>query len=146
MRVAFAVVVACHVPYIFFYGKEACCIVVDELMNGSTSAQLQQIKSDDEEEPPAYLSMRPALYYGVTFALYVLVIFGANLTDNLGIILDYLSALSISGMQFFVPGLCFIKMANKGNIEDKSKRLLSYFFCGFSILVTTTILYNNLFG
>ena len=36
-RFAFAVVVACHVPYIFFYGKEACCIVADELLNKSTS-------------------------------------------------------------------------------------------------------------
>jgi hypothetical protein len=147
VRIAFAVVVACHVPYIFFYGKEACAIVIDELLNGSTSAQLQKAKSEaDFDEPPAYLNMRPALYYGVSLALYALVIFGSNLTDNLGIILDYLAALSISGMQFFVPGLCYIRLAQQANVDDKNLRMLSYGFCGFSILVSITILYNNIFG
>ena len=41
IRVPFAVVVACHVPYIFFYGKEGVCIIVDEFMNQSTSRQLE---------------------------------------------------------------------------------------------------------
>lgn len=37
-RIFFAVVIACHVPYVFFYGKEGICIVVDELQNQSTSS------------------------------------------------------------------------------------------------------------
>lgn len=34
------VLLACHIPYVFFLGKEGGCIVVDEVMRGSTSATL----------------------------------------------------------------------------------------------------------
>lgn len=30
-RIFFAIVIACHVPYVFFYGKEGICIVIDEI-------------------------------------------------------------------------------------------------------------------
>jgi hypothetical protein len=47
VRVAFACVIACHVPYVFYYGKEGCSIVADELLNGSTSKQLSAKKRAD---------------------------------------------------------------------------------------------------
>lgn len=37
VRIAFSIVLACHIPYVFFYGKEAFCIVIDEVINSSMS-------------------------------------------------------------------------------------------------------------
>ena len=40
VRLAFAIVIACHIPYVFFYGKQGILILIDEVMNNSTSQQL----------------------------------------------------------------------------------------------------------
>lgn len=32
IRAAFLILLACHIPYVFFLGKEGACIVVDEIM------------------------------------------------------------------------------------------------------------------
>lgn len=64
VRIFFACVVACHVPYCFYYGKEGCCIVADEIANSSTSKQLEamfeQYEAGEEimdESEPAYFKM-----------------------------------------------------------------------------------------
>jgi hypothetical protein len=42
IEVAFIVVLICHIPFIFFAGKEAVCIIVDELDRKSISHVLEQ--------------------------------------------------------------------------------------------------------
>lgn len=147
VRVAFAIVLACHIPYVFFYGKEAVLIVVDEVINHSTSAELQKKKRAIEELPeqePAYLSMNKILYTCLTVALYSLTILGAVLVPDVAIIFDYMAALSISGMQFILPGAAYIRLYYRTN---KGKPLLlalaiSYVILG--IVCSGVILYNNL--
>ena len=34
IRFSFSLVLACHIPYIFYSGKESLCIIVDEIMRG----------------------------------------------------------------------------------------------------------------
>jgi hypothetical protein len=147
VRVAFAIVLACHIPYVFYYGKEALLIVVDEVMNNSTSADLRKKKRAIEELPehePAYLSMNKTLYTCLTVALYSLTILGATLVPDVAIIFDYMAALSISGMQFILPGAAYIRLYFR---TSKGKPLLlalavSYVILG--IVCSAVILYNNL--
>jgi hypothetical protein len=41
MQGLFAVILACHIPYLFFSGKEALLIIVDEIMRKTISTSLQ---------------------------------------------------------------------------------------------------------
>jgi hypothetical protein len=153
VRVAFACVVACHVPYVFYYGKEGCSIVADELINHSTSAQLSKKKRADwsevdkeamENEDPAYFSMNQTLYYGITIFLYVITIAGANLVPNVAIIFDYMAALSISGMQFLLPGVSYVRLAYRTGKGKTELKVLGIIFSVFSVVVSAAIVYNNL--
>ena len=40
VQIAFMIVIACHIPFIFFSGKEGVCIVIDELDRKSISSAL----------------------------------------------------------------------------------------------------------
>lgn len=42
LRILFMIVLACHVPFIFFSGKESWCIIVDELDRQSVSKTLDK--------------------------------------------------------------------------------------------------------
>ena len=147
-RVFFAIVIACHVPFVFFYGKEGICIVIDEIQHKSTSAQLSAKKRavvhEDKDEPPAYLNMNPKIYYGVTVFLYVLVITCANLVPDVAVIFDYMAALSISGMQFLLPGISYIRMCKRTGTKTQWVYVLAWFYCCFSIVVSVSIIVNNL--
>ena len=41
IRFSFLLVLACHIPYIFFSGKESLCIIVDEMMRGKMTKALE---------------------------------------------------------------------------------------------------------
>ena len=47
IRSSFLILLACHVPYVFFLGKEGACIVVDEVMTGSMSKSLAKRTNKD---------------------------------------------------------------------------------------------------
>ena len=42
IRVSFSIVLACHIPFIFFSGKESLLIIIDELRNRTMSAALEK--------------------------------------------------------------------------------------------------------
>jgi len=42
MQVLFLIIIACHIPYLYFSGKEALLIMIDEFMRNSISATLSK--------------------------------------------------------------------------------------------------------
>ena len=42
MQILFLIIIACHIPYLFFAGKEALLIIIDEYMRNSISATLSK--------------------------------------------------------------------------------------------------------
>jgi len=42
LQILFMIVLACHIPFIFFSGKEALCIIVDEIDRRSVSSTLDE--------------------------------------------------------------------------------------------------------
>jgi len=48
IRFAFLIVLACHIPYIFFSGKESCLIVIDEIRNQNMTNALQMVVQNAE--------------------------------------------------------------------------------------------------
>jgi len=60
VQISFMIVIACHIPFIFFSGKEGLCILIDELDRKSISSALwhklqantQFAEESKEELPP----------------------------------------------------------------------------------------------
>jgi len=95
IRSAFLIVLACHIPYIFFSGKESLLIMIEETRDRSMSTALEQIHSKaaigtvrgpDEEETPEedeselkklFRDMKGYIYYPTTLSLYAVQILGA---------------------------------------------------------------------
>ena len=42
MQILFLIIIACHIPYLFFSGKEALLIIIDEYMRNSISSTLSK--------------------------------------------------------------------------------------------------------
>lgn len=40
VQISFMIVIACHIPFIFFSGKEGLCIIIDEIDRKSISSAL----------------------------------------------------------------------------------------------------------
>lgn len=114
LRIAFVIVIVCHIPYIFFSAKEAMLIIIDEWDRKSISTGLDKQllnhnmhKSQNEDqddatnkkkEEVAYLSMNKTYYYVATIAIYSFEILLATLVKDLGIVFQFAAAISGSSI------------------------------------------------
>lgn len=122
IRISFLLVLACHIPYIFFSGKESICIMVDELMRGSMTDSLETMlqraviidtkerdKDGDSEKTQlmAYKSMDKRFYYGITICLYLVEIVLSVFIPSIGVVFDFVTAFAVSSLAFIFPGLFY---------------------------------------
>ena len=106
MEIFFLTIIGCHIPYIFFSGKEALLIVVDEIMRKSISLDLnkkllktqEKIEndviplvhddklsvSDKKTNKLGYKSMNPVIYYSLTLILYFVELILSIYLNNIG--------------------------------------------------------------
>ena len=89
INLIFLFVVTMHIPIIFFVGKEAFLIIIDEIMRKSYSTYPREVvddafllkdtyhenTGDAAAEGKAYLTMHPVLFYCISAALYIVVVF-----------------------------------------------------------------------
>ena len=156
IRVSFLLVIACHVPYVFFSGKESLCILVDEIIRGKmtkafearaliidTEACNRDIDSE-KVELLAYKKMNPMLYIGLTIGLYTAEMILSIIVPSIGVIFNFIVALSLSSLAFIFPGLFYYLCQRKFlTFYDKTMEsmAIAYIFfgviCGLFILVET---------
>jgi len=149
IRFSFMILLACHIPYVFFLGKEGGCIVVDEVMTKSMSKSLEKriMKETQtlDSEVIVYHNMNQLAYIITTLVLYALCIVVACLTENLGALFNYIAAFAVSGIQFFVPGMAII-ILSRGHPDRKGALVgLGYFYVVMSVLVTLSIFFDNVY-
>lgn len=88
--------------------------------------------------------MNKYLYYFITVFLFGLCILGANTVPDIIHIFDYMAAISISGMQFLVPGMSYVRLRMRTGRGDPMWNKIAWTFIVFSICVSILIVYNNL--
>lgn len=149
IRISFMILLACHIPYVFFLGKEGACIVVDEIMTKSMSKSLaKRLDPDNQEldsEVIVYHNMNQIAYVVTTLVLYALCILVACLTTNLGALFNYIAAFAVSGIQFFVPGMAIIQLSKNNPLRDQKLVYLGWAYVVMSVFVTLSIFFDNIY-
>ena len=97
-----------------------------------------------EDTEPAYFKMNKTLYYFITISILIICIIGANTIPSILHIFDYMAAVSISGMQFLVPGWAYIRMFKATKRGDIFWYRVACSFIAFSCIVSGMIIFNNL--
>lgn len=143
------ILLACHIPYVFFLGKEGGCVVVDEMMAGSMSKSLEaRTKKDTPQlgnEVIVYHNMNKIAYVITTLVLYALCILVACLTQNLGSLFNYIAAFAVSGIQFFIPGMAIVSLSKGHPLRDQRLVVLGYIYIVLSVVVTCSIFFDNVY-
>ena len=154
-------VLSCHIPYIFFSGKESLLIMVDEIRRRSASAlldyQIQQsvtvqvcASTDDlnltKDEPnkSAHKNIEPWIYYSLTLGLYGITLTGACFIQSISVIFGFVSAFALSSIVYTLPG-CFYLMTHKKYVaienQNRFRMRMSvvYIVVGLALFVFLTV-------
>ena len=153
IRISFMIVLACHIPYIFYFTKESLLIMVDETRRRSMTYALEltlqksvyseerTFEVDSEVEQPnmtAYQNTEPTIYYGITLLLYGIIITISCFTNNVSTVFSFVSAFSTSFNVYTVPGLLYILGERKYGSSlnrDWFRTLMAWFYIVLGIFV-----------
>jgi len=133
LRCIFLLVLGCHIPFIFFTGKESTLIIIDEWDRKSISHALEAKVIDEassymmggedlivgpeetsqRRKSLAYKEMNITYYYVATLVLFYFEVFGACILNDIGLIFEFISAIAISALAFVFPGLFYLLAEGK---------------------------------
>lgn len=68
----------------------------------------------------AYKDMNSYIYYSITIVLFIMEMTIACLTTNIGLVLDFASAFSITFLAFWFPSFYYLKAEKKYECEQNS--------------------------
>lgn len=123
IEVAFIVVLICHIPFVYFSGKEAACIIFDEFDRQSISKLLAEktskprSESEDQTYNPlsessvslkiagrmSYKDMKPIFYLSITFGLFGIEVLGGIFLSDISAVFDVVSAFAVTFLAFWFP-------------------------------------------
>lgn len=110
----------CHVPFIFYAGKEAVCIIVDEFQRESISKALVQQENARERAQDlteveseaavksSYKDMNDLTYYAVTIILYALEVALSIVVSDITVLFSFASAVAVTFICFWYPGVYYL--------------------------------------
>jgi len=136
IRFSFLIVLACHIPYLFFPTKESFFIIVDEFRNQSMSKAIEvsiqkerigevldtNAHNGQKKNTMAYKQMEPLYYYGITLTIYVLIILGSIYIEDVEILFEAVGAVGGATISFIFPGWFYLLMEKKHASETHKKQ------------------------
>lgn len=128
IRLSFMIILACHIPYIFFSGKESLLIMVDEYRRRSMSYALeltlqnavmsevhgkQARLTQPKHEKMPYMDMESWLYTVLTLSIFATTVLCSIVIPTVQVVFAFISAISISAINFWLPGIFYILALKK---------------------------------
>jgi amino acid permease len=122
----FMLIAAMHIPIVFFIGKEAVLIIIDEIMRESSTIQvnnkvkrgsmnLEKVIRENLGQPsteaPHFSNMPDGIYYFVAILMYALVVILAITLPNISIVFGIIGSTSVSFVVFIAPGAYVLRGA-----------------------------------
>lgn len=168
LRCLFGIILACHIPFIFFSGKEAALIVIDEFNRKSISRAIQLKMSDatlsrrDSKEEDlvkapvlpnrerrnslAYHEMSYVQYFTVTTVCYITCLIFSIFIKDISYVFEVLSAVCVSFIAFIFPGWFYLVALSKfgsGINSPRKYEAILYIILGclsFGLMTTSSII------
>jgi len=117
----FIVILAMHVPYIFYAVKETLLVMWDETDRRSISADLEvrkSLRSLGKESfmsssDLAYKDMNPTEYNILTIGSFVIIIVASIFMEDIGLVFTLCSAVSSTCLTFLFPGFFYLIAKHK---------------------------------
>lgn len=138
IKIAFMIVIGCHIPFMFFCAKESFLCMIDEAIRKSTSKSMEtqtynkmstqfslSRRGDSEEHHNKntyfIFTMNPWLYYCGTIFIYIVCVILGIFINNLGTVFNLLSSLGLSSLACVWPGMFYL-IAESRYAEDYMRR------------------------
>ena len=170
LRIAFAIVIVCHIPYVFFSCKESFLIIVDESDRRTVSKELErklhskrtleEVMNYSEPLSPDHVNwkrltkeimgqqqMNKYYYYGGTILIYFLPMAIAMLVTDVGVVFQFGAALSGSSLQFIWPGYFYLHAERKfTNGQGLFTRIMAYIYLSLGVLLFFGLLGGTIYN